>query len=96
MITLLLAAAGCSCADVVSILKKGRVDLEECVVEVSGLRREAEPRRYVSLHFKFRLRGAGLDLAKAERAVQLSLQKYCSVVHSLAPDIVTDYEIQLA
>jgi putative redox protein len=95
MIALLLAAAGCSGADVVAILKKMRVQLRAVSIAVEGMRRDEEPRRYVSLRFRFRLAGEGLDRAKAERAVSLSLEKYCSVVSSLAPDISIDYDIDL-
>ncbi len=93
MLALLLAAAGCSGADVVSILKKMRVELQRAEIEVSGQRRAEEPRRYVSIHYRYLLSGIGLDRSKAERAVELSLKKYCSVVHSLAPDIELSYEI---
>jgi putative redox protein len=93
MITLLLAAAACSAADVVVILEKMRVRLTRLLVEVVGTRRDEEPRRYIAIHYRFRLAGDGLDRHKAERAVSLSLEKYCSVVHSLAPDIRVDHEI---
>jgi len=95
MLTLLLAAAGCSAADVVAILSKMKVKLDTCAVEVSGIRREGHPKRYGSMKFVFRLSGDGLERAKAERAVGLSLKKYCSVVHSLARDITIEHEIEL-
>lgn len=93
MIALLLAAAGCTGADVVLILKKMRVELRRCVIEVRGTRREEEPRRYVALHYRYALAGDGLDRAKAERAVKLSIEKYCSVMHTLAPDVAISYDI---
>lgn len=96
MLVLLLACAACSGADIVSILRKMRVRLDTLVIEVEGTRRADEPRRYVAVRFRYRLAGGGLDRAKAERAVGLSLDTYCSVVHSLAPDIAIDHEIQLA
>lgn len=96
MQALLLAAAGCTGADVVVILKKMRVPLRSLSVGVRGTRRDEEPRRYTGLHFRFRMEGDGLDLSKAERAVGLSLEKYCSVVHSLAPDIAVSHEIEVA
>ncbi len=96
MLTLLLAAASCSGSDVVVILQKMRVQLRELRIDVTGVRREQEPRRYVSIHFEYHLAGAGLDRAKATRAVDLSLEKYCSVVHSLAPDIAITYALTLA
>jgi len=96
MQTLLLAAAGCAGSDVVSILRKMRVTLRTLVVEVVGIRRDEEPRRYIAITFKFAMRGEGLDPARAERAVTLSLEKYCSVIHTLAPDIAVHHEIALA
>ncbi len=96
MLALLLACAGCSGADVVVMLQKMRVRLETLAIDVRGTRRDSEPRRYVEIRFRYRLGGEGLDRAKAERAVSLSLEKYCSVVHSLAPDITVGYDIELA
>ena len=95
MLTLLLAAASCTGSDVVLVLKKMRVDLERFSIDVAGIRREEEPRRYVAIHFTYRLRGAGLDEGKARRAIDLSIEKYCSVIHSLAPDINISYELAL-
>ena len=87
MLTLLLAAAACTGADVVAILEKMRVTLRELRIDASGVRREEEPRRYTAIHLQYHIRGEGLDEAKARRAIELSITKYCSVVHSLAPDI---------
>lgn len=95
MLTLLLAAASCTGSDVVAILKKMRVELRELRIEVAGVRREEEPRRYVAIHFDYRLAGTGLDETKARRAIDLSLEKYCSVIHSLAPDIGITYALSL-
>ena len=95
-LTLLIAAAACSGADVVSILEKMRVGLESLRVDVAGVRREEAPRRFVSIRFAFHLAGARLDETKARRAIDLSLEKYCSVVHSLAPDIAVEYDLHLA
>jgi len=92
---LLIAAAGCTGSDAVLILGKMRVALRRFEVDVTGTRRDEEPRRYTAIHFRFALQGDGLDEAKASRAVQLSLQKYCSVIHSLAPDIAISHEIRL-
>jgi putative redox protein len=96
MITMLLAAASCSASDVVMILEKMRVRLRRCDVDVRGVRRDEEPRRYIAVRYRFTLAGDGLDQAKAERAVDLSLTKYCSVIASLAPDIAIEHEIVLA
>lgn len=95
MLTLLLAAAACSGSDVVVILEKMRLKLEALSIAIEGTRREENPRRYVSIHLEYRLRGEGLDPVKARRAIDLSLEKYCSVVHSLAPDIAITYALSL-
>ena len=92
---LLLAAATCSAADVVSILVKQRVVLRALDIEVRGRRREEHPRRYTTIHLAFTIAGAGADEAKARRAIDLSLTKYCSVVASLAPDLAITYAVAI-
>jgi putative redox protein len=95
MLTLLLAAAACSGSDVVLILEKMRVNLRGLRIEVAGTRREEEPRRYVAIHLDYHLGGEGIDRVKARRAIDLSVEKYCSVIHSLAPDIAVTYALSL-
>lgn len=96
-VTALLSAAGaCTGSDIVLILNKMKAGLTEFRMEVRGTRRETDPRRLVALHFTFHLRGSDLDEARARRAIDLSLQKYCSVVLSLAPDIPVSYDLFLA
>ncbi len=95
MLTLLLAAASCTGADVVSILEKMRVRVDRLTIEASGERRDTEPRRYTAIHFDYHIRGEGLDEAKATRAIDLSIRKYCSVLHSLAPDITITHGLSL-
>jgi putative redox protein len=96
MSAFLLACGGCTGVDAVLILKKMRVRLAKCSVDVVGVRRTEEPRRYTAIKFLFRLAGEGLDVQKAQRAVALSLEKYCSAIHSLAPDTDVGYEIEVA
>jgi len=92
---LLVAAAACSAADVVDILAKQRVGLRELGVTLRGTRRDEHPRRYTALHFVFTIAGDGADETKARRAIDLSLEKYCSVVASLASDIRVTYDVVL-
>ena len=93
---LLLSAASCTAADVVLILKKMRVDLTRVDVAVQGTRRDEEPRRYTAIHYRWTIAGTGADETKVRRAVDLSLEKYCSVHASLAPDIAVTYDVTLA
>lgn len=93
MVTLLLAAGACSGSDIVSILEKMQVTLKSFTVDVVGRRNEEMPRRYNQLTMTFTLSGDGLTQAKADRAVELSVSKYCSVVLSLNPDIPIKTEV---
>jgi putative redox protein len=95
MLNLLLAAASCSGSDVVVILQKMRVTLRAFRIEASGVRREQEPRRYTALHLDYHIAGDGLDETRARRAIDLSIEKYCSVLASLAPDITVTYGLTL-
>jgi putative redox protein len=96
MLSLLLAAAACTGSDVVLILEKMRVGLRTLRIEIRGTRREEAPRRYTAIRFEFHLAGEGLDETRARRAIDLSLEKYCSVVASLAPDTAISYGLTLA
>jgi putative redox protein len=95
MHTLLVALAACSGADMVSILEKMRVTLLDLRIEVRGTRRAEIPRRYIDIHLTYHVAGRGLDEAKARRAIDLSIERYCSVIHSLAPDIPVSYDLVL-
>lgn len=93
---LLVAGATCTGADIVGILEKMRVTLRTLEIDVAGTRREEYPRRFTAIHFRFRVSGAGADEPKVRRAVDLSLEKYCSVMASLAPDIRVSYDVAIA
>lgn len=79
----LMALGSCSALDLVSILKKQRQQIDDLHVDVSGKRREAVPNIFTHIHIGFRLSGQ-IDLAKAEKAAELAVKKYCSVHDMLA------------
>lgn len=93
---LLVAAAACAASDIVIILQKQRVVLEALDISISGTRREEPPRRYTAIALHVTVRGAGVDDGKVRRAIDLSLEKYCSVVASLSPDIPVTYDVAIA
>ncbi|MGH7571959.1 MAG: OsmC family protein [Gemmatimonadota bacterium] len=95
MESLAMALASCMGTDVVDILKKGREELTGCRVRMDGTRRDDPPRRYTAIRLVFELTGWSLSRAKAERAVQLSRDTYCSVWSSMAPDIDLVVELRL-
>ncbi len=83
---LVLALGGCMASDVVHILVKGRVDVKGVSARLVADRAPEDPRRLVRVDLRFALRGP-LPADKVERAIALSREKYCSVWHSLKPDI---------
>lgn len=91
---LLLAAASCSAYDVVQILEKGKQPLENLSVEVQAEQSQEAPYPYVSLHFNYIVTG-DVDPEKIERAMQLSEDKYCSVLATLKPGLTFTSEYTL-
>ncbi|ROR29572.1 OsmC family protein [Inmirania thermothiophila] len=83
----LLGLAGCTGFDVVTILRKARQAVTDCVVEVEAERAETVPRVFTRIHVHYRVRGRGLDARAVARAVQLSAEKYCSVSRMLAASV---------
>jgi putative redox protein len=80
---LLAALGGCSSIDVVNILKKQKQELKDIQVTITGEReKDAVPSLYTEVHAHFKLFGK-LDKDKAEKAVNLAVDKYCSVAKTL-------------
>jgi putative redox protein len=85
---LLLALAGCMAMDIQVILERSRVPMNGLEVEVVGERAQAHPKRYTKIRMIYRVEGPREEhQAKLERAVTLSREAFCSVLHSLRPDI---------
>jgi putative redox protein len=92
---LLMAAASCSGYDVVEILEKQRQPLKDMEVICSGNQMKDPPYSFTDMHLHYILYGE-LDREKVERAIQLSQERYCSVIATLKPSILVtfDYEIR--
>ncbi|MFK7935697.1 MAG: OsmC family protein [Saprospiraceae bacterium] len=91
----LAAVGGCSSIDVISILKKQRQPLDDIKISVTGERDpDAVPSIFTDIHVHYKLYGE-LNKSKAERAIRLSMDKYCSVSKMLekVADITWSYEI---
>jgi putative redox protein len=93
--TLLSAVATCSSIDLIDILAKRRTPIERLSVSVVAERRAEFPRRVQRMEIEYRIDGAGIDRENADRAMQLSFEKYCSVAASLAPDIIVEAKLTL-
>lgn len=95
MESLLISLATCMGSDVVDILTKMRVPFEGLGVRVEGDRWPEPPRRYTAIRLTYEVEGvAPEDEAKLERAVDLSRDKYCSVIHTLRPDLEVAIRIE--
>jgi len=75
---MLIGLGSCSAFDVLTILKRGREQVVDCVVELDGRRAETDPKVYTSVDLLYKITGRNLDRQKVERAVSLSAEKYCS------------------
>ncbi len=76
---ILVGLGGCSSVDVMSILKKARQDVTDCVVEIDAERADAVPAVFTKIHLNFKVTGNNLKPAAVERAARLSAEQYCSV-----------------
>ena len=87
--------AGCMAMDVASILQRGRHDLKSLRVRLEGHRQDSHPKRLLAVNLRLTVVG-DVPPDRVERAIQLSRETYCSVWHSLNPDIdfQTTFEIQ--
>jgi len=89
-----MALAGCSSHDVVSILKKQKLDLRELRVSAAATQDDDPPWRFRKIHLRYTAVGKGIDPEKLNKAILLSQEKYCSVYVTLrdALEITYDYE----
>ncbi len=75
---LLLGLGGCTSFDVMSILRKQRMDVTDCVDYIDAERADAVPAVFTKIHVHFTVTGRSLKESAVERAVKLSAEKYCS------------------
>ena len=94
METLLSALAGCASLDVIHIMKKQRQTLERLEIEVEGQRADAIPAVFTKIHLRFKGYGP-IDLPKFQKAVKLSMEKYCSITKMLQPSVAITAEGEL-
>ncbi|WP_371367316.1 Protein YhfA [Sporomusa rhizae] len=88
----LMGLAGCSGVDVVAILKKMREPMKSLKIEIDSERNPIEPKRFTSIRLLFQVEGE-VKPTSLEKAIRLSLEKYCSVSNSLNAKITYAYEV---
>ncbi len=92
---MLLALAGCTGMDVVSILKKMRVEVEDFSVSVEGDTTDEHPKYYEKMHVIYSFKGKDLPKDKIEKAVSLSEERYCGVSALYRKAITLTSEIRI-
>jgi putative redox protein len=76
---IVLASGGCTAMDVIDILRKKRQEVTDFEVNVVGYRTEEHPKVFTEIELEYVVRGRNIDPKAVERAIELSLTKYCSV-----------------
>lgn len=92
---MLLALAGCTGMDIVSILKKMRVEHEGLNIKVEGDSTEEHPKHYQSMKIIYEFKGRNLPMEKLQKAVDLSAEKYCGVQALYKMAIPVESEIRI-
>lgn len=93
MEALLCALGGCTGMDVISVLRKKRLNVTAFEVRVSGERAEEHPRRYTHITLEFVVTGRDIPATAVERAIELSQTKYCGATASLNAQVDYTYRI---
>ena len=96
---LLMGLGGCASFDVLSMLKKGRQQVTNCVAELEADRANAVPAVFTRIHLKFVVTGHDLKEAQVKRAVSLSAEKYCSasiMMEKAGVEVTHSYRIEAA
>ncbi|MDE3009440.1 MAG: OsmC family protein [Pseudomonadota bacterium] len=91
----LMGTGGCTCFDVVLILKRSRADVRDCVVEIEAERAETDPKVFTRIHMHFTVSGSGLRTEQVKRAIDLSATKYCSASIMLAKTATITHDFTL-
>jgi putative redox protein len=95
MEAVLIGVGACSGFDVVSILKKARQQVSDCVVEMEAERAESIPKVFTRIRMRFVVSGTDLKPSAVQRAVDLSAEKYCSATAMLRPTVDITHEVEI-
>lgn len=92
---LLIGTGGCTCFDVITILKKSRQAVSDCHVELDAERAETDPKVFTRIHMHFVVRGKDIKPEVVEKAIKLSAEKYCSasIMLGATAAITHDFEV---
>ena len=91
----MVSLAGCTGMDVVSILAKMRVELEDFSLVVNSELTDEHPKQFTAMHIIYQFKGKDLPVEKLQKAIDLSQERYCGVSASFRKAMKITYEIQL-
>lgn len=91
----LMGAGSCSAWDVVEILRKGRQDIDDVIVELDADRAPEPPKVFTRIHLHFVVKGRGVDAGKVARAIELSVGKYCSATRMLERTATVSHDFEV-
>ncbi len=80
---LLVGLGGCTGMDVISVLRKKRQPVTGLEISITGEKADKHPKRYTDVEVEFTVTGKGVDEDAVKKAVELSMQRYCSVKATL-------------
>lgn len=92
---LLVSLGGCTAMDVISILKKMRVEPDYFNVKVEGDVTEEHPKHFTKIHLIYEFRGKDLPLDKLQKAIDLSQERYCGISHTLKMAVEITSELRI-
>ncbi|MCK4465151.1 MAG: OsmC family protein [Bacteroidales bacterium] len=92
---MLVALAGCTGMDVVSLMRKMRVNFDKFNIRVDADLTEEHPKHYIRMHIIYEVFGKDLPYDKIQRAVELSQDKYCGVSTTYRDVLELTYKIEL-
>ena len=92
---LLIGTGACTAYDVVTILKKSRQQITDCVVDIQSARADTDPKVFTKIHLHFVVTGKELKREQVGRAIHLSAEKYCSasIMLGKTAEVTHDFEI---
>lgn len=92
---ILMALAGCTGMDVVSLLKKMHIDVDDFNMSIDADLTDEHPKHYQSMHVKYRFKGKDLPLEKLQKIVDMSQERYCGVAATLKLGLPITWEVVL-
>jgi putative redox protein len=92
---LLAALGGCTGMDIVSLLKKMRVEFTGLNIRLQAIVNDEHPKKYNEIKVIYEISGKDIDFEKVQKSVNLSTERYCGVYATLAPSVKLTHEILL-